>query len=152
GRPLHDYPFRSCGGSSYAARVGSASSKQHDFPVEGGCACRALRYRMTTPPIVVHCCHCSYCQRETGTAFAINAVIESDRVTLAGAEPELVNTPSHSGKGQKVWRCSRCRVAVWSNYAVAGDGFRFVRVGTLDRPGALEPDVHIYTSTKLPWV
>jgi hypothetical protein len=119
---------------------------------EGSCACGAVRYRLTCGPMFVHCCHCTSCQTETGSAFAINALIESGRVeTLAGA-PEAVLTPSESGKGQQVWRCPECRVALWSNYGGANDVLRFVRVGTLDAPGALPPDVHIYTRSKLPWV
>ncbi len=119
---------------------------------EGGCTCRRVRYRMTSRPMFVHCCHCSWCQRETGTAFALNAMIEADRVELTAGEPELVDTPSASGKGQKIWRCPHCRVALWSNYSGAGDKVRFLRVGTLDTPAAMPPDIHIFTSTKQPWV
>ncbi len=122
------------------------------FPVEGGCACRAVRYRLESGPLFVHCCHCRWCQRESGASFALNALIEADRVTLLGDEPEVVLTPSQSGKGQKIARCPKCRVAVWSNYAGAGDAIRFVRVGTLDAPDRLKPDIHIFTSSKQPWV
>ena len=120
--------------------------------LDGGCTCRAVRYRMTSAPIIVHCCHCRWCQRETGASFALNAVIEADRVLLTSGEPELVLTPSHSGKGQKIRRCPQCKVAVWSHYACAGEKFDFIRVGTLDEPDRLPPDVHIFTSTKQPWV
>lgn len=119
---------------------------------DGGCTCRQVRYRMTSKPLFVHCCHCTWCQRETGTAFALNAMIEADRVELTAGAPEAVNTPSNSGKGQKIWRCPNCRIALWSNYAGAGDAVRFVRVGTLDNAAAMPPDIHIFTSTKQPWV
>ena len=121
---------------------------------EGGCTCRAVRYRMTSAPLFVHCCHCTWCQRETGTAFALNAMIESDRVELlSGAgDLEVVDTPSNSGKGQKITRCAKCRIAVWSNYGGGGDVVRFVRVGTLDEPYRMPPDIHIFTSSKQPWV
>lgn len=122
------------------------------FPLEGGCDCRAVRYRMETRPLFVHCCHCRWCQRETGASFALNAMIEADRVTLLGAEPEIVDTPSASGKGQKIARCPKCRIAVWSNYSGAGPSVRFVRVGTLDAPDHLPPDIHIFTESKQPWV
>lgn len=122
-----------------------------DETFEGGCTCRAVRYRMTSRPMVVHACHCSWCQRETGTAFATNAVIEADRVVVQG-EVEVVDTPSHSGKGQRIARCPQCRVALWSHYAGAGPSMRFVRVGTLDEPARLPPDIHIFTSTKQPWL
>ena len=122
------------------------------FPLSGGCACRAVRYRMTGKPMIVHCCHCRWCQRETGASFALNAMIEADRVVLLAGEPEIVVTPSLSGKGQKIARCPQCRVALWSNYAGAGDTVRFVRVGTLDEPDRLPPDVHIFTMSKQPWV
>src|SRR6266576_6277201 len=123
-----------------------------DFPLEGRCTCGAVRYRMTTKPLFVHCCHCRWCQRETGASFALNALIEADRVILLKGAPEVVNTPSHSGKGQKIVRCPTCRIALWSNYAGAGDAMRFVRVGTLDEPDRQPPDVHIFTMSKQPWV
>jgi hypothetical protein len=119
---------------------------------EGGCSCGAVRYRLGGAPMFVHCCHCTSCQTETGSAFVLNALIEAARVeTLAGA-PQPVMTPSESGRGQNVWRCPDCRVALWSNYGGAADLLRFVRIGTLDDPGALPPDVHIYTRSKLAWV
>jgi hypothetical protein len=118
----------------------------------GGCTCRAVRFSMRGRPLIVHCCHCRWCQRESGAAFALNALIEADRVVLLQGEPELVMTPSNSGKGQKIARCPLCRVAVWSNYAGAGDALRFVRVGTLDDPDAFPPDIHIFTESKQPWV
>ncbi len=122
------------------------------FKAEGGCACRALRYRMESAPLVVNCCHCRWCQRETGAAFALNAMIESDRVTSLGVEPEIIDTPSESGAGQRIARCPHCRIAVWSHYAGVGPVTKFIRVGTLDEPDRLPPDVHIFTATKQPWV
>ena len=122
------------------------------FPAEGGCDCRAVRYRMETAPLFVNCCHCRWCQRESGTAFALNAMIEADRVTHLGVDPELVKTPSESGAGQMIARCPVCRIAVWSNYAGAGPVVRFIRVGTLDNPDLLPPDIHIFTASKQPWV
>ena len=119
---------------------------------DGGCTCRFVRYRMATKPLFVHCCHCRWCQRESGASFALNAMIEADRVQLLQGEIEVVDTPSNSGKGQKISRCPRCRIAVWSNYAGGGDAIRFVRVGTLDAPDLLPPDVHIFTASKQPWV
>lgn len=120
--------------------------------LEGGCTCRAVRYRLTDAPIVVHCCHCTWCQRESGASFALNAVIEMDRVDLLGSVPERIVTPSASGRGQPVLRCPTCKVAVWSHYGAAGDKAAFIRVGTLDDPGACPPDVHIFTESKQGWV
>jgi hypothetical protein len=120
--------------------------------LEGGCTCGHVRYRVERAPLVVHCCHCTWCQRETGAAFAINALFESDCVTLLAGEAELVDTPSESGKGQQIARCPRCRIAVWSHYAGSGPLTCFVRVGTLDEPAHLPPDAHIFTRSKQPWV
>jgi hypothetical protein len=122
------------------------------FSAEGGCTCRALRYRLSDRPLIVHCCHCRWCQRETGSAFVLNALIESARLQLIAGRPELVTTPSNSGKGQVIARCPTCRIAVWSHYAGLGDRMSFVRVGTLDEPDRFPPDVHIYTQSKQPWV
>lgn len=119
---------------------------------EGGCACGAVRYRIKREPMFVHCCHCTSCQTETGSAFVINALVESDEVETLKGLPQPVMTPSESGRGQQIWRCPGCQVALWSNYGGSMDVLRFVRVGTLDQPGEVEPDIHIYTRSKLPWV
>lgn len=122
------------------------------YPIEGGCECGKVRYRMLTAPLVVHCCHCRWCQRETGSSFALNAMIEADRVINLGDEPDLFLAPSNSGAGQRIARCPDCKVAVWSHYAGSGHLTKFVRVGTLDNPDTLAPDVHIFTASKQPWV
>ena len=123
-----------------------------DFSLDGGCTCGAVRYRMTSKPMFVHCCHCRWCQRESGASFALNAIIEADRVVLLEGTPEVVDTPSNSGKGQKISRCPNCRIALWSTYAGAGEALRFLRVGTLDEPDRVPPDIHIFTASKQPWV
>jgi hypothetical protein len=111
-----------------------------------------VRYRLIPPPLIVHCCHCRWCQRESGAAFALNALIESERMLLLTGHVELVVTPSASGKGQRIARCPVCRIALWSHYFGFGDRVSFVRVGTLDEPDEFPPDVHIYTESKQPWV
>ena len=129
-----------------------------DTPIrEGGCACGHVRYRVESKPLIVHCCHCSMCQRQSGSAFAVNALIEADRVRLLQGDVTEVTVPSPSGNGQVIARCPKCQVAVWSNYLVfykgiLGDAIRFIRVGTLDDPSKMPPDVHIFTSSKQPWL
>ncbi|MEZ5465692.1 MAG: GFA family protein [Lysobacteraceae bacterium] len=120
--------------------------------LDGGCDCGQVRYRLSGPPLIVHCCHCRWCQRESGTAFALNALIESDRVTVLQGEPVLVDTPSESGKGQLIARCPDCHIAVWSHYAGGGRSLSFIRVGSLDDPDRLPPDIHIFAASKQPWL
>jgi len=123
---------------------------------EGGCACGHVRYQMQSRPLIVHCCHCSWCQRQSGSAFAVNALIEANRVRLLKGDVADITVPSPSGKNQRISRCPKCQVAVWSYYLVMRGGIgelvRFIRVGTLDDPSKVPPDVHIYTSSKQPWV
>lgn len=121
-------------------------------PQEGGCTCRDVRYRLIQSPLFVHCCHCRWCQRETGSAFALNALIEAQAVQVLKGKPETINTPSNSGKGQLIIRCPDCHVALWSHYSGAGEAVSFVRVGTLDNPDLFRPDIHIFTSSKQPWI
>ena len=118
---------------------------------EGGCACGAVRYRMRSAPMFVHCCHCKDCQRQTGSAFVINALIEADRIDVMSGELKPSPMPTDSGRPHNVFRCTACSTAVWSEYGGL-TALRFVRVGTLDDPSRMQPDVHIYTRSKLPWV
>lgn len=123
-----------------------------DETFDGGCTCRAIRYRLLDRPFFVNGCNCRWCQREMGSALAINAMIEADRVQLLAGEPVLVNTPSHSGNGQLVARCPTCHVALWSHYSGAGRAVSFIRVGTLDEPDCFPPQAHIFTMSKQPWL
>jgi hypothetical protein len=117
---------------------------------EGGCSCRAVRYRLTSDPLFVNCCHCLNCQRQTGSAFVINLLIETDRVELLTGEPQAVDVPPDGGSAQTIFRCPTCQVAVFSQYT--RPEVRFVRGGTLGDPSTVTPDAHIYTRSKLPWV
>jgi len=118
---------------------------------EGGCACGGTRYRMTSEPLFVHCCHCLRCQCETGSAFVLNALIETDRLEILAGAPTPVAVPTDSAKSHRIFRCQACQTAIASEYGGV-EKLRFVRVGTLDAPHALKPDVHIYTRSKVPWV
>jgi hypothetical protein len=117
---------------------------------EGGCACGAVRYRLTSDPLFTHCCHCLNCQRQTGSAFVINILIETERVEQLAGEPVPIDVPRTGTQKQRIFRCPTCQVAVYSRYTRAG--IRFVRGGTLDDPTRIEPDVHIYTRSKVTWV
>ncbi len=121
---------------------------------DGGCTCGHVRYQVTSEPLIIHCCHCRDCQKNSGSAFALNALFEADRVELVSGEVEEVTVPTPSGTGQIITRCCKCKVAVWSNYNMGGlrERIRFIRVGTLDDPDQFAPDVHIYTCSKQPWV
>jgi hypothetical protein len=117
---------------------------------EGRCACGEVSYRLSSEPLFVHCCHCLNCQRQTGSAFVINVLIETDRVELLAGEPRAISVPRSGGKKQKIWRCPTCQTALYSQYT--SPRVRFVRAGTLDDPASVAPDVHIFTRSKLPWV
>jgi hypothetical protein len=117
---------------------------------EGGCACGAIRYRLTAEPLFVHCCHCLSCQRQTGSAFVINLLIEAARVELLGGEPRPVDVPRDDGSTQRIYRCPDCEVAVFSEYG--RPQILFVRGGTLDDPRGVAPNVHIFTRSKVGWV
>jgi hypothetical protein len=121
---------------------------------EGGCTCGYVRYRLSTEPLIVHGCHCRGCQKNSGSAFAINALYDTDRVELISGEEEIISVPTPSGTGQDIARCTKCKVAVWSNYEMGGlrAHIRFIRVGTLDEPDHLPPNVHIFTASKQPWI
>ncbi len=123
-----------------------------DESFAGRCTCGAVQYELASKPMFINCCHCTWCQRETGASYVLNALIESDRLTVEQGEPEQVNTPSASGKGQKIWRCPDCKVALWSHYAGFGDAISFVRLGTLEEARSFQPQAHVFTETKQPWV
>lgn len=128
----------------------ATSSKPNAFPLAGGCPCEHIRYRMLTAPLITHCCHCHRCQRETGSAFVLNAITEPLNIETLTGTPQYVRLPTESGGSHRVARCPVCCVALWSFYE--GDDWYYVRAGTLDQPEHCPPDVHIYVASKQPWV
>ena len=118
--------------------------------LRGGCSCSKVRYELLAAPIRVHCCHCTDCQRHTGSAFVINAIIETSAIRMIRGALEAVPVPRAYGP-HDIYRCRKCKVAVWSDYGRRPQ-IRFVRVGTLDNPSAVRPEIHIYTRTKVPWL
>jgi hypothetical protein len=120
--------------------------------LKGGCACGALRYKLTADPLIVHACHCRDCQRLTGSAFVTNIWIERKFVEAGSAEPKSFKLTAGSGKQHEVFFCDRCGTYLWSKYYASPGDTLLVRVGTLDHPEAIQPDVHIFTRSKLPWV
>ena len=141
-------PVAHCGN----VRLHRVSSRRRPVSdqLEGGCACGAVRYRLVSEPMITHCCHCLNCQRQTGSAFAVNLLIEADRLELSGADLQPVDVPRDDGSMQRIYRCPTCRIAVYSEYT--RPEVRFVRGGTLDEPSRVSPDVHIFTKSKLDWV
>ena len=117
----------------------------------GGCACGQARYELASGPLFVHCCHCLDCQRQTGSAFVLNALIETDRVESGSSQLQRFEMPTDSGRPHGIYRCTSCGTALWSEYGGLSV-LRFIRVGTLDVPAALKPSVHIFTRSKVPWV
>jgi len=120
--------------------------------LEGGCACRAIRYKLTASPLIVHACHCRDCQRITGSAFVINICIEKKFVEAGPSVPKSFRLAGGSGKHHDVFFCAACGTYLWSRYHGAPGDAVFVRAGTLDSPDAVRPDVHIFTRSKLPWL
>ena len=122
-----------------------------EITYQGGCGCGRIRYRLRRAPLYVHCCHCHWCQRESGSAFALNAIIESHEVEVLKQSPVLIDLPTASGRGQQMARCSECQLALWSHYSGLGKQLSFIRVGTLDQPNQIKPDIHIYLESKQDW-
>jgi hypothetical protein len=117
---------------------------------EDGCACGAIRYRLGSDPLFIHCCHCLNCQRQTGSAFVINLLIEASHVEVVAGASRPVEVPRDDGSTQRIFRCPTCQVAVFSEYG--RPEVRYVRAGTLDRPSEVTPDVHIFTKSKVGWI
>ncbi|MFT5113002.1 MAG: hypothetical protein ACI8P9_002330 [Parasphingorhabdus sp.] len=118
----------------------------------GSCTCGDIKYKVNASPLFVHCCHCTWCQRESGAAFAVNALVETSNVEFLLGQPQRIEVATTSGKGQSILRCQKCQIAVSGHYGGLGDKVSFIRVGSLDQPNQVQPDIHIYTNAKQSWV
>jgi hypothetical protein len=121
--------------------------------LQGGCTCGLVRYRLKKKPITVNACHCRFCQRLSGSAFALNAMIETEYVEMIGkGEPELIHIPTDLSERTRAWRCPTCSVLLFNDHMLMNENIRFVRVGTLEEGERLPPDAHYFVSRKHPWI
>ena len=117
-------------------------------PLDGGCRCEQVRFRIEAAPIITQCCHCRECQNVTGSAFAINTMIESRHVSTVAGHPVLFV----SDDGQSSMQCAACGSNVWAFHRHFGDAVAFIGVGRLDEGERLPPEVHYFTRSRHPWV
>jgi hypothetical protein len=113
--------------------------------MDGGCTCGRVRYRIEGEPIFAHCCHCRQCQKLSGSAFVMNALIERDRVQVTAGADALGD---ETGQG----RCRDCHTLLWGTHRVFGDGILFLRAGTLDEGDRIAPGAHFFVRSKHGWV
>jgi len=121
-------------------------------PIEGRCACGALAFRLARPPLFVHACHCTRCQRETGGAFAHHLMIETAQLQLLQGQPLFTRVPTDSGGRHWVARCADCHGVLWNAHGSRQPLIVYLRVGTLDEPAAWPPQAHIYLRSRQPWL
>ena len=119
----------------------------------GRCACGSVEFVITDEPLFVNVCHCHRCQRESGSPFACNVLIEADRLELRSGAVAPIRVPTDSGRAHDIHRCTACGAPMWSIYERLSP-IRFIRVGNFDLESraALRPKAQIFTQSKLPWV
>ncbi|KAF2844681.1 hypothetical protein T440DRAFT_473197 [Plenodomus tracheiphilus IPT5] len=128
-------------------------STSRNFPsITGSCLCSTVRYRLLTSPLYCYACHCADCQKSTGSAFSLYLNIEVFNIRiLSDTAPIAIIREKKPGQLDRHVECPRCKAELWSNNML-GDAIADVRVGTLDFPSLMEPDVHIFIDSKLDWV
>lgn len=121
-------------------------------PLEGGCACGRVRYRLAARPLFVQACHCRACQRDSSSAFSLHALIEEEQLRLLQGRPQAVERSMLSGHARRVHVCPQCQVVLWSDGDAPGESVVHLRVGTLDDPDRLVPDLHVHVAERLRWL
>jgi hypothetical protein len=121
------------------------------FPIEGGCQCRAVRYRLTAPPLAVYNCHCKDCQRSSGGTHTMSMPIRREHVELLRGELVAFDKTADSGRIVRMLGCVRCGTKVW-NEPLSYMTMLVVKPGTLDDMSWANPVGNIWTASKAPWV
>ncbi len=118
------------------------------FRLTGGCGCGAVRFEITAPLRSSVYCHCTRCQRRTGTAASVNARVEPGAFRLLAGEDSLRAWRPEGGAEK--WFCGECGAALYSQ--VVGDPPQIgVRLGALDSDPGIRPRAHQYVAYAAPW-
>lgn len=110
-----------------------------DFPQQGGCQCGAVRYEITGSPVAVYACHCTECQRQSGSAFAMSAVIPQEHFRITRGDPKMYARQTSPTKTMECWFCADCGTRLYHMPGGASYANRNVKPGTLDDTAWLTP-------------
>lgn len=119
--------------------------------LRGRCACGRVSYRIADTPMFTHACHCLDCQRTTGSAFVVHMIVAEAEFDIDGATVST-RLPTGSGAGVDLHFCPDCGTYIWAKYLAVDLPMIVVRAGTLQDPGKIQPQAHIFTKTKQPWL
>lgn len=120
----------------------------------GGCQCGAVRFEIRAEPVMVYACHCSLCQKQSGSAFAMAAAFPAGSMTLNGTAPAMFLRDGHEGRRFRCYFCPDCGSRIYHQwFGEAGDApFYNIKPGTLDDTSWLRPGCHVWTGNAQPWV
>ncbi len=121
------------------------------MPLRGGCQCGAVRYEITKPPLSVYACHCTECQRQSGSAFALSMPVARDSLSVVKGTPKAWRRTHESGRVIQCLFCADCGTRLYHN-PEANPAVTIVKPGTLDDAKTLHAVGHIWTKSAQPWV
>ena len=121
-----------------------------NFPAEGGCTCGAVRYRLSGEPILIGICHCTECQRQSGSAFGMSMRVRRTDITLIQGEFKHWERVADNGARIKLCFCGQCGTRIW--HEPAGEDFLNLKPGTLDNTTQLAPRYQVYAKRKHGWL
>jgi hypothetical protein len=127
------------------------SATPPSLPMTGGCSCGAIRYEITSFPLLLYTCNCTNCQTASGSAFALNMPVLAKDFHIRQGGPKGWHHLSPSGAEVTSWFCGDCGARIYGSRKSRPDSMN-LRAGTLDDTGWLVPAGHIFMTSAQPWV
>lgn len=120
------------------------------LPLRGACQCRAVRYEISQEPLTIYACHCTDCQRQSGSAFSLSMIVPREAVTIVAGQPKEWIRRTESGRLVSCLLCGDCGSRLYHN-PKTNEAITIVKSGTLDESRGLDPVGHIWTRSAQSW-
>jgi hypothetical protein len=125
--------------------------KKVSMPLKGGCQCDKLRFELSAPPLMLYACHCTNCQKQTGSAFVLSTAIVENTFSFIEGEPAKVEWTADSETQRYGLYCSDCGGRI-CNGQTPSIGVLSLRAGTFDEKSWVRPAAHIWVKSAQPWI